>query len=233
VAETPDGAPADWPQPIPDSKLYWMLLVDQLEYRLSDEKDIFAWDLQSWFGGDRNRLVFKSEGDQRTQGASSGEAEFQLLFSRAILPFWDFQLGVRQDRIYGSGPDRARNFAAIGVEGLAPQWFDVEPVLFVSDDGDASFRLEATYELFVTQRIVAQPRLEVDVAFSDAEKFEVRSGFSDLELGFRLRFEILREIAPYLGVNWSRKLGDTADLAREEGEPVGTLSFLAGIRLWF
>lgn len=232
-ADTPSGAPAEWPAPVDDSTLNWFLLVDQLEFRLSDEDDVGAWDVAGWYGGDVHRLAFKSEGDQRAQGRSGGEAEVQLLYSRSILPFWDVQLGVRQDWIYGSGPHRDRTFAVLGLEGLAPQWFDVEPAFFLSDDGDVSFRLEATYEILLTQRLIAQPRLELDAAFSDVRKFEVESGFNDVELGLRLRYEIRRELAPYVGVNWSRRLGDTADLAREEGEPVDDISFVVGVRFWF
>lgn len=233
LADTPDGAPVDWPEPVPDSELRWFFRAEQLEYRFSDVDDVVQWDVEGWLGGDYNRVWFTSEGDTRTTGPSGGIAELQLLYGRAISPFWNLQLGVRQDLIFGAGPNRERTFGVIGFTGLAPQWFEVVPALFVSDDGDVSVRVEATYDLFLTQRIVAQPRLEFDAAFSDAEKFGVKSGPNDLELGLRLRYEIRREIAPYLGVSWSRKLGNTADLARDEGEEVDALSFVLGVRFWF
>ena len=232
-AQTPDGAPADWPEPVPDLDFYGMLLVDQFEYRATNEEDLIAWEVAGWYGGDVNRLFFKSEGGRRTSSPTAGDAELQLLYSRLILPFWEVQLGVRQDFNDGPGPDRQRTFAVIGLEGLAPQRFVAEPALFISDEGDVSFRFEGTYDLFVTQRLVAQPRFEFDLAFSDAADFGVQSGFNDVVFGLRLRYEIRRELAPYVGFNWSRKLGDTADQARDEGEQVDDLSFVAGVRFWF
>ena len=231
-AQTADGAPADWPEHVHDSPLHGMLLVDQLEFGWSEHDDFGAWEAEGWLGGDVYRLVLQSEGHHRAQGPSGGEAEFQLLARRAILPFWNVQLGVRQDVLYGSGTDRERTLAAIGVEGLAPQWFELEPALFVSDEGDVSARLEATYELFVTQRLVAQPRLELDVAASDVREFEVESGFTGIELGLRLRYEFRRELAPYLGVSWHRRLADTAELARDQGRPVDDVALLVGLRFW-
>lgn len=132
-----------------------------------------------------------------------------------------------------SGPDRARTFAVIGVQGLAPYWFEVTPALFISDDGDVSARLTASYDLLFTQRFIVQSRIEVNAAAQDARKFGVESGFNDVELGLRFRYEIRREFAPYIGVNWLRKLGDTADLAREEGDDVDALGVVVGFRLWF
>ncbi len=153
--------------------------------------------------------------------------------SRTFAPFWDLQVEVRQDVLFGSGPDRDRTFAVLGVEGLAPYWFEVTPALFISDDGDVSTRFTATYDLLLTQRLIAQPRVEVNAAAQDARKYGVESGFNDVELGLRLRYEIRRELAPYIGVSWLRKLGDTADLAREEGDDVDALGVVVGIRVWF
>jgi len=233
TAETPAGAPTDWPEPILDSNLRYFVLVDQLEFRGNDGDDLVRWDSEGWLGGDYNKLWFKTEGEVRTSGPSGGDAEFQILYGRTFAPFWDFQVGVRQDVLFGSGPDRERTFAVLGVEGLAPYWFEVTPALFISDDGDVSVRFTATYDLLFTQRLIAQPRIEVNAAAQDARKFGVESGFNDIELALRLRYEIRREFATYIGVNWLRKLGDTADLAREEGEDVDALGVVVGIRLWF
>jgi copper resistance protein B len=227
-----DGAPDSWPDPHPH-ELYGMLLFDQLEYAASDGDDRLRWDVDGWIGGDDQRLVVKSEGERNANGESDGDLELQLLYARPVTPFWDFQLGVRQDARYGAGENQRRTSAVIGFEGIAPQWIDIEPALFVSDEGDAYFRVEATHDLYVTQRIVAQSRLEFEAAFSNDTRFGVRSGLNDLELGLRLRYEVRRELAPYLGLTWTRKLGNTRDLARRQGDEVDDFSLLLGLRFWF
>ena len=227
-----DRAPDAWPDPHP-TEIYGMLLFDQLEYAVSDGADRWRWDVDGWIGSDARRLVLKSEGERNASGESEGDLELQLLYARPLTAFWELQLGVRQDVLYGAGANEERTSAVIGLEGIAPQWFDLEPMLFVSDDGDTSLRLEATHDLYVTQRWVAQSRLELEAAFSDATRFGVRSGLNDLELGLRLRYEARRELAPYLGITWARKLGNTKDLARDQGEEVDDFSVLLGLRFWF
>jgi copper resistance protein B len=227
------GAPDDWPPPMEHPLFQYFLLFDQLEYRLDDGDDLARWEVEGWLGGDYDKVWIKTEGETRTSGPSGGDAEVQLLYGRTFSPFWDFQVGVRQDFVFGAGPDRHRTFAVLGVEGLAPYWFELSPALFVSDDGDVSARLTATYDLLFTQRLVAEPRFELNVAVQDAKKFGVEQGFNDVELGLRLRYELRREFAPYVGVNWLRKLGDTADLARREGEDTSVVGFVAGLRIWF
>jgi copper resistance protein B len=231
-ATAPEEPHPDWPAPMESSMKFYSMQFDQLEWRVNDGADEFRWDLQGWWGTDENKLWLKSEGEANTSGASGGDAEFQLLYSRMISPYWDAQVGIRQDVLFGGGT-RQRTFAVLGLEGLAPFWFDVEPALFISDDGDVSFRLTTTYDLYVTQRLVAQPRFEMNAAAQDARKFGVESGVNDVELGLRLRYEIRREFAPYVGVHWSRQLGDTADLARSEGEDVGVIGFVLGVRIGF
>jgi len=221
-----------WPQAHAPGR-YGTVLVDQLEFAASAGDDAWRWDMEGAYGGETHRLVFKTEGDRRASGSSGGEAEFQLLYDRPVSPFWNLQVGLRQDVLYGAGPDRERTFAVLGLEGIAPLWLELEPMLFVSDDGDTSLRLEGTHELFVTQRVVAQSRLELETAFSNARRFGVRSGLSDLELGLRIRYEMRREVAPYLGLNWTRKLGNTKDLARDLDEEVDDFSILVGVRLWY
>lgn len=235
LAQTSDPTeiPADWPPPLDTSMRFYWLGIDQLEWRGNDGADAFRWDLQGWWGTDRHKAWLKSEGERSTEGPSAGDAEVQLLYSRMIAPFWDAQIGVRQDFLFGAGPNRERTFGVLGVQGLARYWFELEPSLFVSDDGDVSFRLTGTYDLYVTQRLVAQPRLELNAAASDARRFGIESGVNDIELGLRLRYEIRREFAPYLGVNWLRRLGDTADLARTEGEDIDVLGGVVGIRIQF
>jgi len=138
-------------------------------------------------------------------------------------------MGVRHD----IQPSPSRTFAVFGVEGLAPLWFEVDAASFVSTDGDVSFRLEAEYDLLLTQRLILQPRIETNLAIQDAHKWGVGEGMNDIDLGLRLRYEIRREFAPYIGVSWNRKIGETATLARDEGENLDAVSFVAGIRMWF
>lgn len=212
---------------------FGMLLFDQLEYRLNDKDDLFRWDAEGWYGGDFNRFWFKTEGEQTVQGPSTGRAEIHGYYGRLIAPFWDAQVGIRYDQLWEPGSDPSRFFGAIGLEGFAPYRFEVTPTLFISEDGDVSARLTATKEYRITQRLIAQGRIETEIAAQDVPKFGVGDGFNYVELGLRLRYEIRREFAPYIGVNWERKLGDTETMARHSGEDPNVLSFVAGLRIWF
>jgi len=223
--------PKTWPKPVEDKPIIGYLLVDQLEYQRNPGAGTLRWEVQGWVGGDYNKLWVKTEGDQGLSGDNGGEAEGQLLYSRLISPFFYFQVGGRYQRVSGNSSDHSRGFGVLGVQGLAPYWFDIEPALFISQDGDVSARLEAEYDLLLTQRLIAQPRLEVNVAAQKVKEFGVGRGFNDVELGLRLRYEIRRQFAPYIGVSWTRLLGETAALARQEGSQVDTLVFVVGVRL--
>src|SRR5919197_2594004 len=225
--------PKTWPTPVADRPIIGYLLVDQLEYQRNPGAGTLRWEAEGWVGGDYNKLWVKTEGDQGLSGDTGGEAEGQLLYSRLISPFFYFQVGGRYQRVSGNGSDHSRGFGVIGVQGLAPYWFNIEPALFISQDGDVSARLEAEYDLLLTQRLIAQPRLEVNVAAQEVKKFGVGKVFNDVELGLRLRYEIRRQFAPYIGVSWTRPRGDTAALARREGSPVDTVAFVVGVRLWY
>ena len=216
-----------------DEDRYWALVVDQLEHRWQEGADSLRWDLEGWFGGDTNRLWWRAEGDSRTQGGSGGEFELHVFYARHVSAYWDFLVGARQDVVFGPGRNRERTYAVLSLEGLAPYRAELEPSLFVADDGDVSLRLTATTDLYVTQRLIAQPRFEINVAADDAREFGVRSGVNDVELGLRLRYEIRREVAPYVGVSWLRRIGSTAELARARGEGKQDLAFVAGVRFWF
>ena len=221
-----------WPEPVEDNPILGMFLADQLEYRNNEGADTLRWDTQGWYGTGFNKLWGKFEGDNETS-ANAGEFELQTLYSRMIAPFWDFQVGLRHDRVYGPGPDLNRSFAVLGVQGLAPYRFEVEPALFVSDDGDVSARLVATYEMLFTQRLILQPRFETNIAASNAPAFGVGSGLNDVQLGLRLRYEFRREFAPYIGVSWKRQYGETADMTRAGGGDIDNLAFVSGVRFWF
>lgn len=213
--------------------LFGMTLLDQLEHRLQNGQDILRWDAEGWFGGDFNRIWYKTEGEKTVQGVAGGSGEFQALYGRLISPYWDAQVGVRHDRLWEPGVDIGRTFFVLGLEGLAPYRYEVQPALFVSEDGDVSARLTATKDLRITQRLITQTRFETGAAFQDARRFGVRSGLEYVEIGLRLRYEFRRELAPYVGVNWERKLGATAALARDSADHASSLAFVCGLRAWF
>jgi copper resistance protein B len=223
----------NWPMPVEDSMRFGYLLVDQLEYQMWKGDDTFRWDATGWYGGDYNRLWLKTEGEWRTSGERGGEAEVQALYGRLIAPFWDFQVGLRYDQFSGAGFDRSRGFAVIGLQGLSPYRFEIEPALFISQDGDVSARLTATYDMLLTQRLILQPRFDFDAAVQSAEKFGVGSGVNSIGLGLRLRYEITREFAPYIGVQWRQEFGETADLSRRGGGRADDIAVVFGVRLWF
>ncbi|GBF82209.1 copper resistance protein B [Aphanothece sacrum] len=231
--ETPNKDEENWPSPIEDDEIFWFLLVDQLEYRGSDSKDFFRWDIEGWVGGDYERIWLKTEGEVAFAKDDGGEAEIQLLYGYLIAPFWDLQVGLRYDRIYGSEDDRGRAFAVIGLEGLAPDLYEVDTALFISENGDLSARFQVEQELLITQKLILQPRFEINVAAQKVENFGIGSGVNDIELGLRLRYEINRNYAPYLGINWIRLVGETENLARKDGESVDNFSVVGGIRMLF
>ena len=230
---TPGTVGNNWPKPVEDSMRFGYLLVDQLEYQMWKGDDTFRWDATGWYGGDYNRLWLKSEGEWRTSGERGGNAQVQALYGRLIAPFWDFQVGLRYDEFSGASFDRSRGFGVIGLQGLARYRFEVEPALFISQDGDVSARLTTTYDLLLTQRLILQPRLDLDAAVQSAEKFGVGKGVNSLGLGLRLRYEITREFAPYIGVQWLNRFGETADLSRRDGGRAQDIAVVCGVRLWF
>jgi len=221
LPDTAQGAEAD-------DQIFTFFQAEELEYRLDDDEDSFNWEAQGWIGEDFNKLWFKTEGE-KIDGGDLEEAEVQLLYSRLISPFFDLQAGIR----YDFKPEPERVFAVLGVQGLAKYWFEIDAAAFISDEGEVSARFEAEYELLLTQRLILQPSVEINLSAKDVEERGIGSGFNDIELGLRLRYEIRREFAPYIGVNWERKLGNTADLARAEGEGVERTAFVAGFRFWF
>ena len=206
----------------------FLFLADRIEAGAGDGDDIYAWDLQGWYGGDIDKLWLKSEGEGG-RGGGLASAEMQLLYSRAVSPFFDAQFGVRHD----FRPDPERSYLVAAVQGLLPYTFDVEATAFLSEKGDLSGRLEGEYDLRISQRLVLQPRVEINFAIQDVPSLHVGSGIGSVEGGLRLRYEIRREFAPYVGMEWERKVGDTADLAQAAGEERRSFAVLAGARFWF
>jgi copper resistance protein B len=219
------GRAADAAEP---GQIFTYFEAEQFEYRLNDGADSFNWEVNGWIGDDDNKARFKSEGEKPI-GESLEEAEFQLLYSRRISDFFDAYGGFRFD----VAPQPERGFFVLGVQGLAPYWIEVDTALFVSNKGEVSARLEAETDLLITQSLVLQPFTEFNLAIQEVEERGVGAGLNDVELGLRLRYEIAREFAPYIGVSWERQVGETASLARDEGEDASTVSFVAGVRFWF
>jgi copper resistance protein B len=207
----------------------YRVVVDRLEARLDDDGgDGYLWDGEAWYGGDIDKLWLKAEGEGPFDGEPE-QAEVQALWSRAVTPWFDVQAGLR----YDLRPEPERAHLVVGLQGLAPYYFELDAAAFLSDEGDLTARLEAEYDQLVTQRLILQPRLEVDLSARDISEIEVGSGFSSVEAGVRLRYEFAPEFAPYVGVEYERKLGETADFARDEGEDAGSWRVLAGVRAWF
>jgi|CXWL01.1.fsa_nt_gi copper resistance protein B len=210
-----------------DDPLVGMVLFDELEVQNASPDDALAWNVSAWLGHDSGRLLFRSEGEMTNGDVDDSRTE--LLWSKPITAWWDLVGGLRQDA--GTGP--RRTYGLIGVQGLAPYWFHVEADLFGGERGQVGTRLEFNYEALLTNRLILEPRAELQAFGKDDATTGIGSGLSQLELGLRLRYEIRREFAPYVGVEWSGKFGDTADLAEDADESVRDTRFVAGLRFWF
>jgi copper resistance protein B len=206
---------------------FHQLMFNLAEYQTRKGGDGYRWVAEGWYGGDINRLFVKTEGEGAVHGPVEA-AEVQALYSRAIDPYWNLQLGVRQD----IRPGPTRTYATAAIEGLAPYWFEAEAALFLSNKGDLLARAEAYYDQRLTQRLVLQPRAELNFAAQDVPENRIGAGLSSAELGLRLRYEIRREFAPYVGLSWERQIGRSARLARNAGDGTGSTSVVVGIRFW-
>jgi copper resistance protein B len=219
---------ADMP-PVNDNSIFAHVMFNQLEGRFGGSRGgDFRWDGQGWIGMDYDKLWIKSEGFVRASGTvDDGRHEF--LYDRAISTYWDLQAGLRAD--LDSRP--SREWAAFGVQGLAPLFFDLEATAYVSDQGHFAGRVQASYDLLITNRLILQPEAELNV-YSKADPARlVGAGFSDLDTGLRLRYEFDRKFSPYIGVALESKFGQTADFARKAGESTSGVRFLLGVRTWF
>ena len=225
---------APLPPPTAQNQLHCLPLFDLLEYRYnSSGSDTLVWDFVGWFGGDYNRLWVKTEGRQALSQGNRGEGDLQLLYGRLISPYWDFQIGARALTNLGNGSFRrnARTYAVIGFQGLAPGNFDVEPALYISDRGEISGEITITADVYLTQRLIIQPRFQGEITVQGEPRFDTGSGGSTIDMGVRLRYDIRREIQPYIGVSWLRSFGANARRAREAGETDDTIGLAVGLQL--
>jgi copper resistance protein B len=214
--------------PVMDNEIFAHALLDQAEGRIGGGQNAFRWDGQAWIGTDYNKLWLKSEGFALGKGRVD-DGRHELLYDRAITTFVDLQAGVRTDWDSGTG----RTWAAVGVQGLAPLFFDYEATVYLSTGGHAALRLAASYDLLLTQRLILQPEIEMNF-YSKADPGRgVGSGLSDIDAGIRLRYEISRKFAPYIGVAYAGRFGQTARFARRESEAASAVQFVFGVRSWF
>jgi copper resistance protein B len=209
------------------------LLIDQAEATFAEAGEGYAWDAQLWHGGDIDKLWLKSEGEG-TFGKALEQGEVQALYSRAIDPWFDLQAGIRQD--FGTGSDRTH--LVLGIQGLAPYWFEVEGAVFLSTEGELTARVEAEYDLRLTQELILQPKVEVDFSLQDVPELQLGSGLTSAELGARLRYEFFPRsgpavITPYVGILYERAFDATEDFRAAAGEETEGVKLLVGLRTWF
>jgi copper resistance protein B len=209
-----------------DSHRFGTVMFDQLEWQTSDAQRAGAWDAEAWYGGDLDKAWLRTEGVYNDGGTSSASAE--LLWDRTVSQWWSLQAGARND--FGSGS--SRTWMAFGLEGIAPYSFETEATLYLGESGRTAARVKTEYDLYLTQRLVLQPKVEINAYGKSDPAGAIGSGLSDVELGARMRYEFRRELAPYVGVNWSRLVGSTSDLARSVGHDASELEFVAGVKFW-
>ena len=212
---------------MPDNAPLGMLLIDRLEYFDAGDANGAALDAQAWYGNDANKLWLKAEGEH--SGGRLQELRTEALWDRPISAYWDTQLGARHD--FGVGPDRT--WAAFGLQGLAPYWFEVQATVYVGQSGRTALRFDSEYELLITQHLILQPRFEVNFYGRNDPQRHIGAGLSDAALGLRLRYEFTRQFAPYVGVEAERKFGKSADFAHSAGESASDPRLVAGFRIWF
>jgi copper resistance protein B len=209
-----------------DTAFVGRVMFDQLEWRNTDEGDAAVWDAKASYGGDYNKALLKTEGEYQHD---AGNARVELLWERILSRWWSSQLGLRED--FGEGP--ARSWIALGVEGLAPYWFDIDATAYVGDAGRTALRFHVKYDLLMTQRLILRSELEANLYGKADPERQLGSGLSDAQFALRLRYEIRREFAPYIGIAWRQKFAGTGDYAQAAGLSVSDVQALAGVRVWF
>ncbi|HLG89049.1 MAG TPA: copper resistance protein B [Alphaproteobacteria bacterium] len=214
--------------PMEENRIFIHGVLEQFEGRVDGRAGAFRWDGQAWIGGDYDKLRIKSEGIVESDGRV-GDGDHEILYDRAISTYFDLEAGLRSD--IDSRP--TRNWAAFGVEGLAPLFFDVAATAYVSGQGHFAARLQASYDLLITQRLILQPEAELNLYSKSDPARRIGAGFSDIDTGLRLRYEITRKFAPYVGLAYQGTFGETSNFAQHAGESTGAIRFVFGIRSWF
>lgn len=209
-----------------DDPLLSMIQINQLEYSQSDGQDIYSLEGQAWFGYDLDKIWLKTTVEKA--GDTTESAELQLLYGKAIAPFWDFQVGVRTDL----QPTPSQNWAVIGFQGLAPYFFEIDTALYIGERGATAFRFEAEYEMLITQKWILTPQIEANFYGQNNQELGIGSGLSNIELGLRLRYEFSRKFSIYTGINSNKLFGNSADFARFDNEAVSSSEWVVGIRAW-
>lgn len=209
-----------------DTKRAGTILLDQFEWRRADQSDAGIWEIEGWYGGDYNKLWIKTEGER--VHSSTEDARVEVFWNRIISRWWSLQAGARED--FGEGP--SRTWAAAGVQGLAPYWFNVEATLYLGEEDRTAARFKVEYDVLLTQRLILQPEVEANLYGKSDPDRQIGSGLSDLQVGLRLRYEFRRELAPYVGISWIRRFGETADLVRASGGEPNDIGLVLGIRAW-
>jgi len=232
-AESPP--PEDYPITINDDKIYAFTLFEILEYRVAteDTADQLGWEAQGWIGGDFNKFWWKNEGEAIFDGPDEGETETDLLYSRLIAPFWNLQFGAQYANEWGSSNYNDRWSGVIALQGLAPYKFELDNSLYISEDADVTFQFEAEYDIRITQLLVIQPKVELGFAFQDIPERDIGAGMTYANLDMRLRYEIKREFAPYIGIRYQFLVGETGSIAKDSGVDTDNFFFVAGLRFAF
>lgn len=202
-------------------------LVERLEWQDAERGTSLGWEVNGWIGGDRERLWLRSEGE-RTRGVTE-HAELQALWGHAISPWWDLVSGLRQD----FKPGTAQTWAALGLQGMALYNVESQVTAYLGEGGQSALRVEADYDLLLTQRLILQPSAQLNLYSRNDPQRGQGAGLAESEIGLRLRYELRREFAPYIGVTWNRSHGRTADYARNDGEPDNGARLVLGLRMWF
>ena len=233
LARAAQPPPASYPDPVPDDRIFWFFRFDQFEYRFAEapRSDHLGWESDGWIGGDFQKFWWKSEGEAVFDGVDEGESENDFLYSRLITPFWNAQIGVQYASEWSEEHAYEDRWSGvIALQGLAPYKFELDTSVLVSEDGDWTLAFEGEYDIRVTQRLVLQPRASVRAAAQDVPERGLGAGLTGLDLDVRLRYEIRREFAPYLGVRGRYLLGETGDLAEAGGADSSWSLWVVGVR---
>jgi copper resistance protein B len=226
--------PASFGKPLDDSAIFTFTQFELLEYRVTnDGRDELGWDAQGWIGTDDHKFWWKSEGEMSFDGADEGSANVQLLYATPISAFWYLQAGAEFEETWEPGNTHERFSAVLGLQGITPYQFDLEPALFLTNDGEILGQLTASYYLYLTQRWVLQPRLELGASAQDVPDLGYGAGLNYGDLSLRLLYEVRREFAPYVGVRYYKLFGETADIATGSGREDDQLQFVFGVRITF